>query len=203
VRTRVVLLLLALGGACKSLEPTREVPLLGSGRVTADFATYTVRRVGLLPMNDGDDDATMDESIEQALHAELVSSTGFEVIPISAADLLEVESLEPFRRGSYSPAGLIELRRRFLLDAVFVSAVSSRRVVPPQRLGLQADLISCETGATLWSGSVLLDAADRQTRDALELWSVRYTESAGGAELVLLSPRRFARFAAWQVMQLL
>ncbi len=195
-------LMLALAMSCQNLE-TRQVPLLGTGRVTADFASYTVRRVGLLPLNEGGEGAASDESMEQALHAELVASTGFEVIPISADDLLEVEGLEPFRRGRYSPAGLIELRRRFLLDAVFVSAISSRRMVPPQRLGLQADLISCETGATLWSGNVLLDAADKTTREALELWSMQFTDSAGGAELVLLSPRRFARFAAWQVMQLL
>lgn len=188
--------------ACSSL-PTKEVPLLATGRITSDFETYSIRRVGLLPIRSDDDDGGADEALEQAFHAELVDATGYEVITLSQHDLLEFEALQPFRRGSYSAATLLELRRRFLLDAVAVGAVSSRRVVPPQRLGVQLDLISCETGATLWSSRVLLNAADAETREALAAWSQEHTDSIDGAELVLLSPRRFARFAAWQVMQLL
>jgi hypothetical protein len=188
--------------SCGAL-PTREVPLLATGRITSDFASYSIRRVGLLPMRVDGDEAPGDGALEQAFHAELVAATGYEVIPLTQHDLLEFEALQPYRRGSYPAATLLELRRRFRLDAVAVGVVSNRRVVPPQRLGLQLDLISCETGATLWSSSVLLDAADAETRESLAIWSEQHTDSLDGAELVLLSPRRFARFAAWQVMQLL
>lgn len=191
-----------LFASCSSPR-TQSVPLLATGKITSDFASYSIRRVGLLPIQVDGDEIAGDEALEQAFHAELVASTGYEVIALSQHDLLEFDALQPLRRGSYSAATLLELRRRFLLDAVAVGVVSNRRVVPPQRLGVQFDLISCETGATLWSSRVLLNAADAETREALEIWSEQHTESIDGAELVLLSPRRFARFAAWQVMQLL
>lgn len=192
---------LVLAG-CRS-APTQEAPLLATGKITSDFASYSIRRVGLLPIQSEGSDGAGDEALEQAFHAELVASTGYEVIVLSQHDLLELDALQPLRRGSYSAASLLELRRRFLLDAVAVGVVSNRRVVPPQCLGVQLDLISCETGATLWSSRVLLNAADAETREALATWSEQHTDSIDGAELVLLSPRRFARFAAWQVMQLL
>jgi hypothetical protein len=195
--------LLSLALASCGALPTKEVPLLATGRITSDFASYSIQRVGLIPVDMDGDESAMDEALEQALHAELTAATDYEVISISRLDLQELHGLEPFRRGSYSAATLLELRRRFLLDAVAVGVVSTRRAVPPQRLGVQFDLISCETGATLWSSRVLLDAADVEMREALELWSRDHTDTIDGAELVLLSPRRFARFAAWQVMQLL
>lgn len=192
---------LVLAG-CGTLA-TQEIPVLATGRITSDFASYSIRRVGLLPIQTDGVEVAGDEALEQAFQAELVAATGYEVISLSQHDLTEFGALQPFRRGSYSAETLLELRRRFLLDAVAVGVMSNRRVVPPQRLGVQLDLISCETGATLWSSSVLLNAADVETREALEAWALQHTESLDGAELVLLSPRRFARFAAWQVMQLL
>ena len=198
---RALVLLVLLSG-CSMFE-TKEVPRLATGRITSDFGSYDLRRVGLLPMATEGEESEGDDALEEAFHAELVAATGLEVVRLTADDLLEVKGLEPFRRGSYPAQTLLELRRRFLLDALAVGAVSTRRVVPPQRLGVQLDLVSCETGATIWSANILLDAGDRRTRDALESWSEAYTELDGGVDLVMLSPRRFARFAAWQVMQLL
>lgn len=196
-------LLFALGLAACASSKQQEVPVLATGRITSDFASYSVRRVGLLPIHASADELATDGDLEQAFQAELAASTGYEVVQLAPADLLELGRLDPHRRGAYAAESLLELRRRFLLDAVAVASVSSRRVVAPQRLGLQLDLISCETGATLWSARVMLNAADAETREALEIWSQQHTKTEGGAELALLSPRRFARFAAWQIAQLL
>lgn len=187
---------------CASFE-TKETPLLATGRITSDFQSYAIHRVALLPIPSEHQDVVGDEALEDAFHAELVAATGYEVVLLDTHDLMETKALEPFKRGTYRPETLLELRRRFNVDALAIGAVMTRRVVPPQRLGLQLDLLSCETGATIWSASVLLDAADTRTREALEIWSASHTEMAGGADLVMLSPRRFARFAAWQIAQLL
>lgn len=202
MRAALALAILLAGSGCAAFQ-TRQVPRLAAGRVTSDFQSYTLRRIGLLPVAATREMTTSDEPLEEAIHAELVDATGLEVVTLNQADLLEVDTMEPFRRGSYSAETLLELRRRFLLDAIAVGTVTSRRMVPPQRLGLQLDLVSCETGATIWSASILLDASDRDTREALGIWSRTHTDVAGGADLIMLSPRRFARFAAWQIMQLL
>lgn len=201
MRPFAALALVCVAG-CAAFE-TKSTPLLATGRITSDFGTYSIRRVGLLPIPTEGQDIAGDEALEDAFHAELVASTAYEVVLLDAQDLLETKALEPFKRGRYRPETLMELRRRFNVDALAVGSVMTRRVVPPQRLGVQLDLVSCETGATVWSASVLLDAADTETREALEVWSASHTEMAGGADLVMLSPRRFARFAAWQIAQLL
>ena len=77
----------------------------------------------------------------------------------------------------------------------------------PQRLAVQLDLVACETGAAVWSGAVHLDAADADVRDSLMIWASNPSASdyrgSEPSDLALLSPRRFARFAAWQLSQLL
>ena len=84
-----------------------------------------------------------------------------------------------------------------------VGTITSRRVVPPQVLGVQLDLISCETGATIWSADLMLDAARTDVQEAVATWSNDDLGREDGGAMVLLSPRRYAHFAAYQLARLL
>ena len=87
-----------------------------------------------------------------------------------------------------------------------IGAVTDIQTFHPQRLSTQFDLVSSETGMAVWTASLHLDAADDSVRDALEeFYTYGDGEDSSGEpwELSLLSPRRFARFAAWQMARLL
>ena len=84
-----------------------------------------------------------------------------------------------------------------------VGTITSRRVVLPQILGVQLDLVSCETGATIWSSSILIDGSREDTRAAIDIWARNELGEPDGAEITLMSPQRFARFAAYQVARML
>jgi hypothetical protein len=83
--------------------------------------------------------------------------------------------------------------------------VTQAQTFPPQVLGLQVELVASETGLVVWSASAQLDASDTNLLAHLE----RYQRSRGGGpdahgeayQLTLLSPSRFARFAAYSVAQ--
>ena len=62
-------------------------------------------------------------------------------------------------------------------------------------------LIDGETGTVVWSAASDLDAGSARVREGVAQWSSGElgNEGSDDAEIILLSPRRFARFAAYQL----
>ena len=114
----------------------------------------------------------------------------------------ELEASDPHRRGWYSPRTIIGLAERYHLDALVFGTVTQERFYPPQLLALQTDLVSAETGLVLWSATVHLDASDPRVLDGLQVY-YGLDEDPEAWRVALLSPERFARFAAFQIACLL
>jgi hypothetical protein len=117
-------------------------------------------------------------------------------------DMAELETSDPYRRGSYQPRTIIGLSRRYNLDGILFGTVSQQRFFPPQLLSLEVDMVSAETGLVIWSGAVDLDGADQRVIDGLRVYYGN-EEDQESWRVALLSPERFARFAAFQVACLL
>lgn len=182
------------------------VPMMGSAKITTDFDSYTLTRVGVLPFSELNKDPMAAHevgAIETSFHSEFAAATPYDLVPLRSQDLAEVLPPNPFREGWYAPATLRTLRDRFRLDAILVGTITSRRVVTPQVLGVQLDLVSCETGQTIWSADLQLDASNEATREALETWARHQLGEEHGAQMALLSPKKFASFAAFQMARLL
>ncbi|MEM1449993.1 MAG: hypothetical protein AAGI22_12830 [Planctomycetota bacterium] len=182
------------------------VPAIGSAEVATDFASYSIRRVGFIPFRPLHDTRMAPHEVgamETSFHAEFSSATPYDIIPLDERDLAEILPPEPFRRGWYSPEAIVTIRDRYRLDAVFIGSVTARRLTPPLVLGAQLDLVSCETGQTIWSSDIVLDASNEATRRAIHVWAERELGRGYAADVALMSPRRFAHFAAYQMARML
>jgi hypothetical protein len=200
-RTFIALLAPILAAACAVVRPP-EMPRLASAIVSSDFESYALRRIGLLPFTGRGIEAVQGADLQRALHSELAQSTPFEIVLLDGADLAELESSDPYRRGWYKPRTIIGLSQRYSLDGILFGTVQQERFFPPQLLSLQVDMVSAETGLVIWSGTVNLDASDQRVLDGLQV----YYGLEGDTEswrVALLSPERFARFAAFQIACLL
>jgi hypothetical protein len=185
--------------ACSSLS---EAPPLARSQTAPDYDSYRLGRVGLMPFEGDELGAEHAATLQRAFLLELGQTAPFEVVRLEPEDLAEVQDSQPYRRGAYQPRTLLELARRFRLDAVLIGTVIQVSVYPPQVLGLELDLVSCETGMVLWMAGLHIDASDSTVRRYLESFqrSQETTESwEGGVQLTLISPSRFARFAAFEV----
>ncbi len=200
--------LVALGACLASCLAGRrlEMPTLANAVVSSDFESYTIRRVGLLPFTGrGTGRGVPPEEglrLQHAFHTELGQSTPFEIVLLDGRDLAELEASEPYRRGWYSPKTIIGLAQRYSLDAILFGTVAQERFYPPQLLSLQVDMVSSETGLVIWSSSVDVDANDQRVLDGLRIYYGN-EEDEEAWRMALLSPERFARFAAFQVACLL
>ena len=201
------MLLCALCASLAACASTRaNVGNLAHASVTSDFQTYGLQRVGLLPFQGECLDAESARELQAAFATELSTGSALEIVPLSAADLEEVARSEPFRRGSIKPATVLALAKRFRLDGLFVGTVTDARGYAPQRLCVDLDLVASETGLSVWSASAQLDASDERVRRGLEQWVQKSRSSSSaneGSEIYLMSPRRFAQFAAAQIAALL
>ena len=193
---------LALLVGCQVSPPPTPLPSLATARFATDFNTYRLQRVGLLPLTGANISTEQSQMLQAAFMVELSHAADVELVRLEAHDLEEVPGSEPYRRGRYLPRTILELAHRFQLDALLVGTVTHIQAFPPQALSISLDLVSCETGMVLWSSSVNLDAGDRDVHDSLAAWAALQRSSTGSREslqLTLISPSRFARFAAYEV----
>ncbi|MBL4770102.1 MAG: hypothetical protein JKY61_02895 [Planctomycetes bacterium] len=192
--------LCVVSAACTSTSGPRIN--LASASVVADFDSYTLRRVGLMPISGLD--PTLAESREMAttLAAEFAAVTGLEVLVLSPTDLSEVKDLQPHNRGEFNMRTVIDVGKRHRLDGLLVATLVERNVYPPQRIGLQMDFVSTETGMSLWFGNLAADASSRRTQQAVYGWThSQFSDEHFDNGVVLISPKRFFRFACAQLVE--
>jgi len=175
---------------------------LASARVVSDFDSYTLRRIGLMPISGMDPTLAESRELATTLAAEFAAVTGMEVVVLSPSDLSEVKGLEPHTRGEFNMRTIIEVGKRHRLDALLVATLTERNVFPPQRIGLQMDFVATETGMSLWFGNLAADASTKLTQQAVYDWTHNhFSDEHFDDGVVLISPKRFFRFACAQLVE--
>ncbi|MBI5434177.1 MAG: hypothetical protein HZA52_15190 [Planctomycetes bacterium] len=201
--------LVLLTAACAIHQPKvrlpEEPPLAATTRAD-DFATYPLQRVGLLPFVGGDLAVQSAAELQHVFALELGERAPFEVVALDAQDLEAVDVSDPHRRGFYRTTTIIELARRYRLDGLMVGTVTELRTYTPQRLSLQLELVSAETGQAIWNATLALDSGSERVKRSIDVWCNNHRASTlapENSDLVLLSPARFAHFAAYEVARVL
>jgi hypothetical protein len=207
---RLTLLTFALlSTACAVHQPKvhmpDEPPLAAAARA-GDYDSYPLRRVGLLPFAGGDLDVQRAADLQRVFELELGARARFEVIALDLRDLEAVDVSDPYRRGVYKPTTIIELARRYRLDGLLVGTVTQLRTYTPQRLSLELELVAAETGQAIWRSTLALDSGAERVKRSIDVWcNNQRTDGLApeSSDLVLLSPERFAQFAAYEVARVL
>ncbi|MEY2746306.1 MAG: hypothetical protein RL112_1348 [Planctomycetota bacterium] len=198
---------LALVLACAGCASGRaELEPIARARVASDYASYDLRRVGVVPFEGALAEREHGKALQAAFAAELAGGVDFEVVPLSFDDIEETARQDTLRRGRTDPQAILELARRYRLDGVVVGTVVELSSWPHARAGIEVDLLATETGMAIWSARVHADAARQSTRDHLERWLEETRKDHGeseGADVWLLSSRRLVEFAAAQAAALL
>ncbi|MFT5284435.1 MAG: hypothetical protein ACI8TQ_000591 [Planctomycetota bacterium] len=179
------------------------MPMIASAQVADDFGTYRLRRVGLMPFQGSNVDLVRADELQLAFYSEFSRTTPFELVLLNGADLDEVQASDAHRRGWYHPTTIIEVARRYRLDAILFGTVVREQFFPPQELSTQVDMVAAETGLVIWSSVAHLSAGDERVQRGLKIYYDAETEGQSAWELALVSPTRFARFAAYQIASML
>lgn len=198
-RTSILVAALAFA-ACETVP--RSIEPLAVVRLAPDRELHELRRVGILPIVACDMRREDERALQNALAMQLTDRIHAEVIVLSRGEAAEIPSNDAYLTGRIEPEAVLALARRFNLDGLVTTNVTERRTYAPQRLGLEVELASCDTGLPIWSASLRLDAAQKRTQDSLRAWFEYVCGTVGtneSVDLYFLSPQRFAEFAAAQV----
>lgn len=198
---RLALGTLVFGAGCAT--PAQPLPTLAKAQVVSDFGSYDLRRIGVVPVAGVELQGELAGELQQSLVGEFQRATDVEWVQLGIAQFDGIEGFDLHLRGGYPTDTVLTLTKRHRLDGLLVVTTTDRQAHAPQRLGLQAVLLSAETGLSLWQADVQLDAADSRTRRAAEAWShTRGNDlSDDHWELILSSPRRFVALAAHQLAE--
>lgn len=204
MKSFAVLTFVALAFGCATAPQVQ--PSLATAHVVQDFSSYSLRRVGLVPFGGVALEPEHAEALQAALNNALSEAVSFEIVMLGDFDLEEIPRAEPSRKGWVKPDTVLAIARRYNLDGIFVGTVTQLQSYTPQKLGLSVDLVAAETGLSVWTASVELDASQARVQEAIHAWYAQSRASQPGSEgeeIYLLSPRRFAEFACAEIARML
>ncbi|HHI79403.1 MAG TPA: hypothetical protein ENK02_05445 [Planctomycetes bacterium] len=157
------------------------------------------RRVLVLPIQSTNMTSTLRKDLEEALLSELAFQGRFQVLRMEPSQGAEGKEIYPTeRRGRIDPDLVVELGRRYQADALLLTRVTQWFPYKPPRIGLRLQLVSVHSGKVIWAIDQTWDAGTERTR--LDLINYARTtlapqENLHGWEFLMISPRRFGRFA--------
>ncbi|MFH0944931.1 MAG: hypothetical protein V2A76_07010 [Planctomycetota bacterium] len=206
----VLLLILAASPGCQLL---RHIPFL-SGEplppprafkdVTLDHGL--VHRVLALPLADESGFGTQSDVVSESLRDEIGRLGQFSVVRPSASDAMLKPGDGPHNTGRIPVATIIELGRRYGVDAVLFGAIFHYRPYSPPALGMEVSLVDVQTGRVLWTVRDSVDGSDKRCAVSMEWFfedEIETDETVFGSDLMHVSPHWFARFAAHRIAQTL
>jgi hypothetical protein len=124
------------------------------------------------------------------------------VSPAEGDERLAAESAL-WRSGQVDIESLIIAQKAYLADAFLFGSVTQYKPYDPPVLGLKLRMLSARTGDVIWAADALFNAHESDVR----LMAERYFQNSGlrdrlyGPDLVFMSPKLFADFAAAQVVR--
>jgi len=136
--------------------------------------------------------------VEETFFTELKKCSWFDVVAAPSDVELDRISEGAWRHSRIPSRALIDLSRRFEIDAVCVVNLSAYDPYAPQMLSLKAHLISAGTGEVLWAADGVFDLRDEAARRRLQQYFEGISSDDGSLyswEIYAVSPARFAQFA--------
>ncbi len=156
------------------------------------------RRVLVLPIQATKMTTKVRKDLEATLISELTSQGRFQVLRMDTATTEGKEIYPTERRGKIDPDLVVDLGRRYQADALLLTRVTQWFPYKPPRLGLRLQLVSVHSGKVIWAVDQTWDAGTERTRlDLIDYARTTLAPQANmhGWEFLMLSPRRFGRFA--------
>lgn len=173
---------------------------------TVPVLPKSICRVALLPIATHRNSTVLQSGVEQTspvLEAELRKTARFELVVVSLSQLQAWTGRSSWRADEALPIDLFDrIKSECAVDAVLLPTLTEWRPYPPVAVGLDLRLVGCGNHETTWAVDELIDAgAESVARSARDYGRAHFPgKDNDGADSVLHSPARFARFACAELL---
>ena len=160
-----------------------------------------MRRVAMLPLAGGRFSSEALRDVSAAFHSELSRKTLFEVVPVTGAELESICGQRQLSSVENIPAELLHtLHERLGVDGVLFTDITHFSPYRPVAIGVRAKLVDAGSGAIAWACDVVFDSGQPAVAETARSFQRKFSDPhralADDGGSVLLSPARFAKFAA-------
>ena len=160
-----------------------------------------MRRVAMLPLAGGRFSAETLRDVTAAFQSELSRKTLFEVVPVSGADLEAICGQRQLCSVEHIPSEVLRaLQDRFGAEGVLFTDITHFSPYRPVAIGVRAKLVDAGSGAIAWACDVVLDSGQPAVAETARKFQRKFSDPhralADDGGSVLISPARFAKFAA-------
>jgi TolB-like protein len=169
-----------------------------------------IKRVAVLPLTTLSDDSAMEfarEALGPVLVAELGRVRQFELVAVSAEELRLLTGRNTWSGEEKLPLDFFDkLRDKLGVDAVLFCRLTQYRAYEPLAVGWRLKLMDAAEPQVLWAVDEVFDARVPEVAAAARRYAQQHPDagpSVQDAQGVLLSPRRFGRYAASAVVETL
>lgn len=187
---------------CILLQPQKEFKSISFYK-SDEYNNASVHRVLLVPFAFETNREKVIKEVTEAFSIELQKSAKFDVVPPQGFpdELLQQNDL--WIKGLVRAETVIEAKKRFKVDAIIFGTITHYKPYEPPILGIKVGMFSTVTGNVIWTADTILDSSEASVvRLVKDYYRANYQrkQSLYGWEIVLLSMKRYAQFAAHQVI---
>ncbi len=166
----------------------------------------SVRMVMVLPLDGEVAPQDVREHVTRTFVRELAEEGQFIVKPLPRLSDEENLILYSESKGRIDTKELVDLCKRFHLDAVIIGRITSYQDYYPPRIGLRSIMVSVHSGGIVWAADMVFNSAKHITRqDAIRYYEGTLIADASnhGREMIFLSPREFSEYAVARLLSTL
>lgn len=167
----------------------------------------TIQRVAILPIYSSQSLDIELNDLDTVFISSLNQQNLFELIPISRDDMEYLFKKRQFNSTELLPANFLTLiKERYAVNGLIFIDLTSYQPYTPITLGVRSKFIDLSQNKIIWAFDTIFDAGDPHValsarKFQLQHHKVSYPLDTGN--LILKSPRIFAKFAAYQTFSTL
>ncbi len=187
---------------CRSLLVQREFKSISFYK-SDEYNNTSVHRVLLVPFAFETNREKVVDEVTEAFFVELQKSTKFDVVlPHGFSDKL-LQQNDLWIKGLVRAETVIEAKKRFKVDAIIFGTITHYKPYEPPILGIKVGMFSTVTGNVIWTADTILDSSEASVVQLVRTYyrrNYQRKQSLYGWKIILVSMKRYAQFAAHQVI---
>ena len=187
---------------CISLLVQREFKSISFYK-SDEYNNAGVHRVLLVPFTFETNREKVVNEVTEAFSIELQKSAKFDIVlPHGFPEELLLQN-DLWNKGLVRAETVIEAKKRFKVDAIIFGTITHYKPYEPPILGMKVGMFSTVTGNIIWTADTILDSSEATVVRLVKTYyrtNYQRKQSLYGWKIILLSMKRYAQFAAHQVI---
>ncbi len=168
-----------------------------------EYNNAGIHRVLLVPFAFETNREKVVNEVTEAFFVELQKSAKFDVVlPHEFPDKLLLQN-DLWIKGLVRAETVIEAKKRFKVDAIIFGTITHYKPYEPPILGIKVGMFSTVTGNVIWTADIILDSSEASVVQLVRTYyrrNYQRKQSLYGWKIILVSMKRYAQFAAHQVI---